>query len=77
MKITRRLFGIGITAFGMAACNGAAPPVLADQVAARLASDLRPVPNPDYAAWVAAFRSRAGTYGLSDATLSVGFRNTG
>lgn len=77
MKITRRLFGIGITAFGMAACNGAAPPVLADQVAARLASDLRPLPNPDYAAWVAAFRNRAGTYGLSDATLSVGFRNTG
>jgi lytic murein transglycosylase len=77
MKITRRRFGIGITAFGMAACNSAAPPVFGDQVAERLASDLRPVPNQDYAAWVAAFRSRAGNYGLSDATLSVGFRNTG
>lgn len=77
MKTTRRRFGIGIAAFGLAACNRTAPPGLGDPGASRLTSDLRPVPNADYEAWVAAFRGRAGGYGLSDATLSSGFRNTG
>jgi membrane-bound lytic murein transglycosylase B len=77
MKITRRRFGFGITAFGLAACNGTASPSLGDPDAARLAADLRPVPNADYDIWVAAFRARAGSYGLSNATLTSGFRNTG
>jgi lytic murein transglycosylase len=80
MKTTRRHFGIGIAAFGLTACSRTAPPSNSTPitpVAVGLPADLRPVPNPDYDAWVAVFRSRAGTYGLSDATLSAGFRNTG
>jgi lytic murein transglycosylase len=40
-------------------------------------SDLRPVPNAGYDAWVAGFKTRARSQGLSDATLSSGFRGAG
>lgn len=42
-----------------------------------LADDLRPVPNAGYDAWVASFKGRAKGQGLSDATLSAGFRGAG
>ncbi|MFX0546486.1 lytic murein transglycosylase [Roseovarius sp. S1116L3] len=42
-----------------------------------LPDDLRPVPNAAYDAWVAGFRSRAGGYGISNATLASAFRGTG
>ncbi|MBI1492686.1 lytic murein transglycosylase [Halocynthiibacter styelae] len=80
MKTTRRRFGIGIAAFGLTACSQitlSSRHAQTSTVAVGLPSDLRPVPNPAYAAWVAAFRSRAGSYGISDATVSAGFRNTG
>ena len=77
MKTTRRHFGIGIAAFGLAACSRAAPQSFADPVAAGLPADLRPVPNADYDAWVSSFRGRAGGYGLSTDTIASGFRNTG
>lgn len=80
METTRRRFGIGIAAFGLTACSRTMPPSRSVQSAAvpsGLPADLRPVPNSAYAAWVAAFRSRAGSYGLSETTVSAGFRNTG
>jgi lytic murein transglycosylase len=77
MKTTRRRFGIGIAAFGLAACNGAAPQDFTQQVPAGPPADLRPVPNASYDAWVAAFRDRAAGYGLSNETVMAGFRNTG
>jgi lytic murein transglycosylase len=77
MKTTRRHFGIGIAAFGLAACGGSPPQDLDVQVTAGPPSDLRPVPNAGYDAWVAAFRARAAGYGLSNATLTDGFRDTG
>ena len=79
MSITRRHFGVGIAAFGLAACSNPAPvatgrPVVAS---AGLAEDLRPVANAGYDAWVAGFKARAGSKGISDATLAAGFRGAG
>jgi lytic murein transglycosylase len=37
----------------------------------------RPQPNPDYDAWVAAFRDRAVAQGITPATLDRGFRGQG
>ncbi len=77
MKTTRRHFGIGIAAFGLAACSRPAPQSFADRVAVGLPADLQPVPNADYDAWVSSFRGRAGGYGLSTETIASGFRDTG
>jgi lytic murein transglycosylase len=40
-------------------------------------SDLQPVPNAAYDAWVASFKTRAAGQGISPATLSTGFRGAG
>jgi peptidoglycan lytic transglycosylase B len=78
MKITRRHFALGFAACGLAACgNTAALPVGGRTGAAGAAADFRAVPNAGYDAWVAAFRARAGGYGLSEATISKGFRGAG
>ncbi|WP_342077513.1 lytic murein transglycosylase [Yoonia sp. SS1-5] len=77
MRTTRRRFGIGIAAFGLVACNSAAPIVSRNSDVAGLPADLRPVPNAGYDAWVAAFRARATGFGLSNETLASGFRGTG
>ncbi|MFD0858819.1 lytic murein transglycosylase [Roseovarius aquimarinus] len=42
-----------------------------------LDDDLRPTPNAAYDAWVASFRSRAGSYGISERTLAAAFSGTG
>jgi lytic murein transglycosylase len=42
-----------------------------------LPADLRPVPNAAYDTWVAAFRGRAVSQGISQNTLSAAFRGTG
>jgi lytic murein transglycosylase len=76
MSITRRNFWLGAAALTLAACDGATPGVVGRGGEA-LPADLRPVPNPGYDAWVAAFRGRAGGYGLTEATVSAGFRGTG
>ncbi len=76
MGITRRHFGLGAAASILAACNGATSGVTGRGSGA-LPADLRPVPNSGYDAWVAAFRERAGSYGLTDTALSAGFRGTG
>ncbi|MEP6017592.1 MAG: lytic murein transglycosylase [Paracoccaceae bacterium] len=77
MKITRRSFGIGVAAFGLTGCTGLPSVDLGGPRATGLAQDLRPVPNAGYDAWVTAFRARAGAQGLSNATLAIGFRNSG
>ncbi len=76
MSMTRRHFGISIAALGLAACGDMRG---LDRAEARtpLAEDLRPVPNAGYDAWVASFRARAGGHGISDGTLSRGFRDAG
>lgn len=77
MSITRRQFGAGLAALGLSACARSVPTSPSIPVTSGLPTDLRPVPNPDYDAWVTAFRARAGSYGLSESTLASGFRNTG
>lgn len=77
MGMTRRHFGLGITAFGLAACNGTPQQGPSSVKSAGLPSDLLPVPNADYDTWVAAFKVRAGKQGLSNATLATGFRGAG
>jgi lytic murein transglycosylase len=77
MNITRRTFGFGIAAFGLAGCSAPVRQGASRARSAGPAQDLRPVSNAGYDAWVAAFRRRAGNYGISDATLSQAFRGTG
>ena len=77
MKTDRRLFGLGLVCFGLAACTrpgpgrvGATPPVV-------LPDDLRPAANSAYDAWVVSFRGRAAAQGISQSTLASAFRGTG
>lgn len=77
MNITRRHFGFGLAALGLSACSSNIASVQPQSGGGGLAADLRPTPNAGYDAWVTSFKSRAGGYGLSDATLRAGFRGTG
>lgn len=85
MTTTRRNFALGLSALGLAAC-GAGSGVLGPRAGGSgaavraddgLPDDLRPVPNTAYDAWVANFRMRAASVGISNSTLSAGFRGTG
>jgi membrane-bound lytic murein transglycosylase B len=77
MSITRRHFGFGAALFGLAACGSTVPLGGGFAGSTALAEDLRPVPNAGYDGWVAAFRARAGGYGISDPTLNSAFRGAG
>ncbi|UWQ23417.1 lytic murein transglycosylase [Leisingera aquaemixtae] len=76
MNITRRHFGFGLAAFGLAACSSTVPAGGSSR-STGLPADLRPVPNAGYDRWVAAFRSRAEASGISPATLREAFRGAG
>ncbi len=70
MTFTRRnTILIGAAAF-LAACGGGAG-------VTPTPSNLRPVPNPKFDAWVVAFRPRAQAQGISTATLNAAFRDVG
>ncbi|MEM1352779.1 MAG: lytic murein transglycosylase [Pseudomonadota bacterium] len=72
--IDRRAFCLGLAGVGLAGCSdvdGAA------RKSGTLPGDLRPVPNPAYETWVSLYKARAGADGVSDTTLTVGFRDTG
>ena len=77
MMFSRRTFGLGLALTGLAACGTPGATRLATRGPATLAEDLRPVANAGYDAWVAAFRDRAGHYGLSEATVASAFRSAG
>ena len=77
MQLTRRSFGLGAMALGLSACGGATPRAVTSNSPRGLPADLRPVPNAEYDAWVAAFRGRAASQGISQATLTEAFRGTG
>ena len=78
MGISRRHFGFGIAAFGLAACNSTTSlDVRGSDASVGLPADLRPVRNSGYDAWVASFRARATGQGISQSTLATGFRNAG
>lgn len=76
MKISRRTFGFGLGTLGLSACGGGlTSPTLTPTTG--LPADLRPVPNAAYDSWVANFRARAQSQGISPTTLSSAFRGTG
>jgi len=77
MQINRRLFGLGLLSLGLAACSRPVPGRMSTNTPTGLPADLRPVPNADYDAWVAAFRTRAAEQGISQATLATAFQGTG
>ncbi|MCC5970786.1 MAG: lytic murein transglycosylase [Pararhodobacter sp.] len=76
MQINRRLFGLGLLSLGLAACSRRLPASMSSPPPG-LPDDLRPVPNSDYDAWVASFRERAASQGISQSTLSAAFQGTG
>jgi lytic murein transglycosylase len=81
MQYTRRFFGQGLAALGLAACSSNQRLSVADPPRPALPQGLPPdllaTPNPGWDTWVTGFRSRAGAQGLTDATVSAGFRNAG
>ncbi|WP_108263330.1 lytic murein transglycosylase [Mangrovicoccus ximenensis] len=75
MQITRREFGLGAIAAGLAGCTQ--PVTRGADASIGLPDDLRPVRNAGYDAWVAGFRSRAAAQGISSATFDRAFRSAG
>ncbi|MEJ6398265.1 lytic murein transglycosylase [Yoonia sp. 208BN28-4] len=75
-SLTRRQFGFGMLAGSLAACS-ASSNAGATPNSGALPPDLLPVPNASYDAWVASFRDRARSRGITDSVLNAGFRNTG
>ncbi len=76
MDMTRRYVTLGLAAVGLAAC-GATPAPTRTAAPSDLPPDLRPTPNAAYDAWVAAFRPRAASQGISEETLNAAFRGAG
>lgn len=75
MAINRRQFGAGLAALGLAGCTGAGGG--SSIASSGLPSDLMPVRNSGYDAWVASFRNRAANQGFSQDLLSSAFRGAG
>ncbi|MGJ8618642.1 MAG: lytic murein transglycosylase, partial [Sulfitobacter sp.] len=76
MTTSRRTFAIGLAALGLSACTTGSVGTVAPRVRSA-PSDLRPVPNAGYDAWVASFKSRAAGQGISSGTLETAFRGAG
>ncbi|MCZ8336049.1 MAG: lytic murein transglycosylase [Rhodobacteraceae bacterium] len=76
MQIDRRTFGLGLIGLGLSACTQSLP-TGGSRAAQPLPDDLRPIRNPAYDDWVAAFRDRAAARGIAQPTLSVAFRDAG
>ena len=72
---TRRGFLALTGAATLTACGGA--PAITPSRSSAVPDDLRPVPNAGYDAWVAAFRPRAQSAGITTATLDAAFRGAG
>ena len=73
--IPRRSFLALTGAATLTACGGT--PTLTPRAPSTVPSDLRPVRNAGYDAWVAAFRPRAEAAGITRSTLNMAFRNAG
>ncbi|MFN3225105.1 MAG: lytic murein transglycosylase [Hyphomicrobiales bacterium] len=77
MTLTRRTVGLGLLTTALAGCTSGGLIDAYSYASTELADDLRPTPNPAYDAWVTAFRARARSQGISEATLDAGFSNAG
>ncbi len=74
MQVTRRAAVLGATA---AALGGCVPSLGGGSGGVTNDPAFRPNPNPDYDAWMAAFRGRALAQGITQSTLERGLRGTG
>ena len=76
MQISRRVMSFGLLAVTLSACGGR---VSQGQSFAPRAADpvLQAVPNAGYDDWVAGFRSRALSNGISEGTYDAAFSNAG
>lgn len=77
MTLTRRHFAVGLGALALAACGSSTTSSRSAAPSGGLPADLRPTPNAGYDSWVANFRSRAASRGISQSTLNEAFRGTG
>ncbi len=69
--MNRRTFSIGLGSTLLAACSDANPPARAP------ASRMQAVPNSGYDAWVASFKGRAASQGISQTTINRAFQGAG
>lgn len=78
MILSRRRFSLGLAALSLSACAVPSSQVARSSTSpAGLPQDLLPVPNAGYDAWVASFRSRALSQGISEPTYAAAFRGAG
>lgn len=78
LSVSRRDFSILLAAFGLLGCTGGNMKLGAGSASStQLATDLLPVPNASYEAWVASFRSRAVSQGFSQDLVTTAFRGSG
>ncbi|WP_174802468.1 lytic murein transglycosylase [Martelella limonii] len=73
MDLTRRTFSLAAVAALLSACAGSD----ASDILPAPEPAMRTVPNAAYDAWVAGFRSRAASRGISENTLAAAFARSG
>lgn len=71
--LNRRMFAVGLGAVALTACSTTP----SAQPSGGLPPDLMPQPNPAFEAWVARFRPRALSAGISGATFDAAFARAG
>jgi len=76
MNLNKRTFIAGLGAFGLSACSGAAQSTRPTARGA-VPVDLRPVQTPAFMEWVARFKPRATSAGISSGTFDAAFANAG
>jgi membrane-bound lytic murein transglycosylase B len=79
MHINRRTICLSLAAASLSACSGGTSKPQSSRTAARArtAPEMQPVPNANYDAWLASFRGRARSAGISERTLSTALRSAG
>ncbi|MGH1412814.1 MAG: lytic murein transglycosylase [Pelagimonas sp.] len=75
MQVTRRTFTLGVSALVLAGCGGGGTAQIASSN--KVDPAFLPQPNASYDSWVAAFKRRAQSRGISKATLAAAFRGQG
>ena len=75
MTLSRRSFALGISAVALAGCAGTGTPTVTGR--ASPTPGMPPVPNAGFDAWVASYRGRALSRGISESTFENAFRGAG
>ncbi len=75
MQVTRRGFTLGASALVLTGCSGGGTAQVASS--SKVDPAFLPQPNASYDKWVVAFKKRAASRGISNATLTAAFRGQG